>query len=84
MNNYDKIWNCNGFLYDVYEIVDTCSFISFDGDQNIRGKKTKVRTRSFCPKWYIVKDFHLERNNGCYFFLLIFLGSYYKFYFFRQ
>jgi hypothetical protein len=47
MDDYDGIYNCNDLKYGTYEIFDTFLFISFDENQNIRGKRTIVRIRFF-------------------------------------
>ncbi len=57
MDDYDEILNCNGLKYGSYEIFDTFWFITFYGDQNIRGKRTVIRTRPFLSLVVHLKGF---------------------------
>jgi hypothetical protein len=52
MDDYDGIYNCNDLKYGTYEIFDIFLFISFDGNQNIGAKKTIIKIKIFCSKWY--------------------------------
>jgi hypothetical protein len=47
MDAIEIFWSCNGLKYGTYEIFDTFQLINIDGDQNIRQKRTPLRTRSF-------------------------------------
>jgi len=42
MDDYHGISNCSGLKYSIYKIFDTFWFINFDGDQNVKKKKTIV------------------------------------------
>ncbi len=59
MDEIDGIWSCNGLKYDIYKIFDTFGLINIDGDQNIRQKKTPLKTRSFLSSLVHLKKFGL-------------------------
>ncbi len=44
MDAIEIFWSCNGLKYGTYEIFDTFQFINIDGDQNIRQKRTPLRS----------------------------------------
>jgi hypothetical protein len=57
IDEIDEIWSCNGLKYDIYKIYNTFGLINIDGDQNIRQKKTPLRTRSFLSSLVHLKEF---------------------------
>jgi hypothetical protein len=47
MYDYDGILNCNTSKYSPFEIFDNFLFIIFYDDQNLKKKKTALKTKSF-------------------------------------
>ncbi len=57
MNDYDGIQNYNNLKYGTYEMINTFSFIIFDGDEKIGEKKLQYGLGSSRTRWYTLKDF---------------------------